>query len=221
MAEADRDISDDLKTNDELLDEIVEHQEAKLSNLQNKHEYELQQNQRRLDEYEQAFCELQEKFQAIDEIHEKTGANLRRFDEEGGRFDKEEKEKLSRLHQRLRDDGHEDTLRRDKVQLEEQNKRLLSDLHESRQMVASMKKGSRSGDKADWAGAQELIKSLETKLNMKTAESKKLTDKIEELHQRIESLQTASNGTTEETADSEEAEVQIDHPINSGSILKI
>ncbi|XP_019855440.1 PREDICTED: uncharacterized protein LOC109584222 [Amphimedon queenslandica] len=225
MAETDQDISDDLKTNDELLDEIVEHQEAKLSNLQNKHEYELQQNQRRLEEYERTIRELQEKLQVTDE---KTSANLRQFDEEGGRFDKEEKEKLSRLHQRLRDDQRTlvDT-HHNKVLLEEQNTRLLNDLRDTRQMVASMKKGLGSGDKADGTGAQELIKSLEMKLNMKTAESEKLKDKLEELRQRIESLQKesqnkeiASNEATEQTADSEEAEGQINHPINSGEITK-
>uniref|UniRef100_A0A1X7SFJ0 Uncharacterized protein n=1 Tax=Amphimedon queenslandica TaxID=400682 RepID=A0A1X7SFJ0_AMPQE len=223
------DISNDLKTNDELLHEIVEDQEAKLSNQQNKHEYELKQNKRRLEEYERSIRELQEKLQAIDE---KTSANLSQFDEEGERFDKAEKKKLSLLHQRLSDDdnGYYDTLRRklldtynDKFRLEEQNKKLLNDLHETRQMVASMKKGSKSGYKVDAeAGVQDLIMSLQTKLSMETAKSKKLNDVIEELHQRIESLQkqsekreTASNETTEETVNSGETEVQIDHPIKS------
>ena len=221
MAGADQ---DDLKPNDELLDEIVEHQKDKLINLQEKHKYELQQNQRRLDEYEQTIRELQEK---LDAIEEKTSANLLHYDEEGEEIDKKEREKLLRLRQRLRDSSAEDTLRRtlvdthhDKVRIEEQNKRLLNDLHEARQMVASMKKGSRSVDKADEARVQELIKSLETRLNKETAESKKLNDKIEELHQTINSLQkqlekkeTENQETAKETAaDLEEVEVQIDHP---------
>ena len=216
---------DDFKSNDELFGEIVEHQKDKLTNQQEKYKYELEQNQRRLNEYEQNIRELQEKLDAIDE---KTSANILRYDEQGEEIDKKEREKLLRLHQRLRDstidsvygDSPEDTLRRtlvathnDKVRIEEQNKRLLKDLHEATQMVASMKKGSRSGDKAN-----------ETRLNEETAESiyaesKKLNDKIEELHQTIESLQkqleekeTENQETANETVDLEEVEVQIDHP---------